>query len=205
MLKTFTSKIVIYTLAIGIIYPVFKPSSVEAISFSFYQEGFPDNGLLRGEFSGRDNNNDGYITFDIYTDNIYSAENENPDSGSVIIEYSSDNLERVGMTTPDLVGSYSWEYSISANQLRGYTEKLYSGVTVSQKEGTCVWAYGWDDYYAQEVCSSSPLVIVSQALPSKNNSGDNSSTKVPEPSSTLGLLAVGALSAGSALLRRQKQ
>ncbi len=205
MLKTFASKFFISTLSIGIIYPLFKPSSVEAISFTFYQKGFVDNGFIIGKFWGTDKDNDGYINFSYDTD--ISTDDDKFDSGSLSISYFSDYSPRIYISPTD-IDYYSWEYSISSNQLRGYTEKMFSGVDMSQKKGTCVWS--WDlnlpgDYVNLEASSSSPLEIVNQALPSQDNSGNNSSTKVPEPSSILSLLAVGVLSAGSALLRRQKQ
>lgn len=229
MLKLLPSRIIIYTLALGIVYPLFKPYPVEAISFSFYQWGFGDNGFLKGTFSGSDNDNDGYISFDECTyflgykcdyvfsnpDNIdeyeeYEEVYEKTDRGYVSMDFFSDHSDRVNLDTGD-IASFSWTYSISSNQLTGYTSKLYSGVRMSQKE-TCVWG-DWinveyyDDY--KDYCNTSPLVIVSQGLPSKpnsgnNSSGDDSSTKVPEPSLSLSLLAVGLLSAGSALLRSQK-
>jgi len=206
MLKTFASKIFISTLSIGIIYPLFKPSSVEAISFMFYQKGFVDNGFIIGNFWGTDKDNDGYITFSWDTDMSLDVD-KIFDSGSLSISYFSDNSPRIYIS-PEDIDYYSWEYSISSNQLRGYTEKMFSGVDMSQKKGTCVWSWDLnlpDDYENLEACSLSPLEIVNQALPSQDNSGNNSSTKVPEPSSILSLLAVGVLSAGSALLRRQKQ
>lgn len=210
MLKSLTSKLVIYTFAISI-YPVIKHSSVQAISFESYQEsfshtfyfsqeGFHHNGFLIGKFWGNDNNNDGYITLD-YETFFFDDESESLDRGGVEIEYTADNLSVFGKTsyinTLDL-GDYFWDYSISSNQLRGRIAELYEGVVVSPKK-TCVFVDWADDN--SESCSSSPLVI--QALPGKNDSGNNSSTKVPEPSSTLGLLAVAALSAGSALLRKR--
>jgi len=173
MLKNVFSKIAGYTISFGIILSVFEASYAQAISLSFYQDGFPNNGFLRGEFNGEDNNNDGYIT--INTISTFARE-EGDDSGHIVMEYLSDGLERVYVNS-FFLSDHSFRYSILSNQLIGSIDQRYVGVYMYQDQRgritTCVWAV-----FGQE-CTNSPLVV--QNL-SDNNNSNNSSTEVPEAS-----------------------
>jgi hypothetical protein len=194
MLKNLSSKIAGCTISF-VILSVFECHYAQAITLTFYQNSFPDNGFLKGEFNGEDKNNDGYIDIDIFSNYFYE---EGYDSGNIVLEYFSDIIDSdVSRFYVDstYASEFQFRYSILSNQLTGYLYYPNVGVDLNENRMgqniTCVY------YYVDAGCSNSPLVV--------QNLSDNSSTKVPEPSLSLTLLAVGALSAGSALLRRQKQ
>jgi len=188
MLKSVFSRVVTSALFIAVFSPFLKPYSAQAFSFSpliefdFYQSDFPNNGFLKGHFSGKDINNDGYISF---TDVSFTEENS--DLGSISMEYFSGNEGKsFFFSSTDTVGSSSYyQYSIFSKKLTGYTEISRSAIIAidrlrDYKGMTCF-------ILSDDECSASPLVIQyisdnSNSGSDNNNSGGDSSTKVPEPS-----------------------
>jgi hypothetical protein len=190
MLKNVFSKIANYTISFGIILSIFEAYPAQALSLTFNQNGFPGNGFLRGEFHGEDRDNNGSVDFNI--ESIYLGD-ETDDRGYVVIEYLSDNSERIYLDSRFTIGDYFFRYSISSNQLIGYLDGLYNGVSISERR-TCFFSIIFG-----EECSNSPLVI--QSLPNNNNSGNNSSTTVPEASLVAGLASFSL----AVLLKRNKK
>ena len=188
MLKNLFSKVTKYTISLGVILSFFEVYSAQAISLSFYLDGFQygyrinsdkiydddsfyNNGFLRGEFHGQDKDNDGYITLDNIPPGYLD---KTPDTGYIFMEYLYDYRSIINLNTLSSQSDYYFRYSILSNQLTGYGGGRYNGVNISETE-TCVWLY-----FQSRTCSNSPLVI--QNLPDNNNPDNNSSTKVPEAS-----------------------
>jgi hypothetical protein len=195
MLKSVFSKVITYTAtaAISIFLPVFKSSAIQVSSRSpirvdFYQDGFPNNGFLKGYIKGVDNDKDGY--FNIFEGAMYDPDEDSDklDRAFLSVKYSSDTSSigeiHVDVSSTDPVpGSYAFDYrfrySILSNELTGFLVTQWYGIGLSKGITCAGWDY-WDDYE----CSSSPLVFSN--ISDNNNSGAGSSTQVPEPSLLVG-------------------
>ncbi|MEA5536824.1 PEP-CTERM sorting domain-containing protein [Crocosphaera sp. XPORK-15E] len=167
-----------------IIFGVSKTEKVQASNFYLKQEGFPNNGKIIGFFSGKDNNNNGFL-----------SENE--------IQFSS--FEYVsGENVPNFLLENSQNLEFSYNLLTNELNSVNVQGFLQNPSGEFGYFYNKDG----RPSSGNSLGLVFTGGPSPNTQDVSFElavvTSVPEPSSTLSLLALGTLGAASTLKHKLK-
>ena len=166
-----------------IVFGVSQTENAQASSFNLSQQGFPNDGKITGFFSGKDDNNDGFL-----------SENE---VGIWSFEYiSGENVANFRIDSSFSPNLLSFSYDLSSNELN----------SVNVQEFLEDGEFGY--FYNKDGLSSfgNPLGLVFLNAPSPNQQDISfesaAVTPVNEYSSIPSLLILGAL--GTGLVLKQK-